>query len=79
MTEKFLQETVVPATFYSEWDDGSVFATSCVVNLETKAVFDISTVDVDPDAALVKEYVEISGEKYPVFEKDEAGTEEFWY
>lgn len=57
------------ATFISVWDNGYEVITNCKVNMETKEIFDIETVDVDVDI-LEEEYVTIDDKKYSVSEID---------
>lgn len=57
------------AKFTSVWDGGYEVITNCKVNMETKEIFDIETVDVDVDI-LEEEYVTINDKKYSVFEID---------
>ena len=67
------------ATFTSVWDDGIEVTTHCMVNTETKEVFDI---EADYSASnlyldiLNKEYVTIDGEDYPI---SSDGSTEYWY
>ena len=57
------------ATFTSVWDDGYEVITNCKVNMETKEIFDIKSVDIDVDI-LKEEYVTINDKKYSVSEID---------
>lgn len=57
------------ATFISVWDNGYEVITNCKVNMETKEIFDIETVDVDVDI-LEEEYVTIDDKKYSVSKID---------
>lgn len=72
------------ATFTSVWDEGSrdcqEITASCKVNMETKEVFDIETVNVDDlDLDILsREYVTIDGKKYSIARKGEEEAE-FWY
>lgn len=50
-------DSIVKAMFVSEWEDGSIVETPCMVNLNSREVFDIEIADVDPDANLEAEYV----------------------
>lgn len=63
------------ATYTSVWDGGFAVTTNCKVNMETKEVFDIETVDVDVDI-LEYEYVTIDGKEYPVSNDEDT---EYWY
>ena len=56
-------------TFTSVWDGGYEVTTNCKVNMETKEVFDIESVDVDVDI-LEEEYVTIDGVDYSVSDID---------
>ena len=65
------------ATFTSVWDGGYAITTNCKVNMETKEVFDIETVEVDDSIdVLDNEYVTIDGIDYPVSADD---MTEYWY
>lgn len=68
-------DMIKEATFTSVWDGGYEVTTNCKINMETKEVFDIETVDVDVNI-LEYEYVTIDGKEYPV-SNDEAT--EYWY
>lgn len=57
------------ATFTSVWDGGYEVITNCKVNMETKEIFDIETVDINVDI-LEEEYVTINNKKYSVSEID---------
>ncbi len=58
---------VVTATFVSEWDDGSIFATACKVDLDTGSVFDIDQVDAgEVNRVVENEYVLINGVRHDV-------------
>ena len=57
------------STFTSVWDGGYEVTTNCKVNMETKEVFDIESVDVDVDI-LEEEYVTIDGAKYSISDVD---------
>lgn len=63
------------ATYTSVWDGGYEVTTNCKVNMGTKEVFDIETVDVDVDI-LEYEYATIDGKEYPV---SNDGDSEYWY
>ena len=68
------------AQFVSVWDGGVEIETPCRVNLETREVFDIVVSNYDGDH-LEKEYIEIEGEEFPVFQISDITDEdnEFWY
>ena len=68
------------ALFFSVWDGGTIIGTPCKVNTETMEVFDIVTVECDVDMC-EEEYIEIDGERYPVFQEDNIvkESEEYWY
>ena len=74
---------VVEARFVSEWEDGSVVETPCMLNLNTREVFDIETADVDPDSNLAGEYVILpDGSKEPVtclFELTDLPVDNIYY
>lgn len=58
---------IIQARFVSEWENGSVVETRCMLNLNTKEVFAIETADADPDSNLAGEYVILpDGSKEPV-------------
>ena len=57
------------ATFTSVWDGGYEVTTNCKVNMETKEVFDIESVDVDVNI-LEKEYVTVDSVDYSVSDID---------
>lgn len=70
------------AIFGSVWDGGTVIETPCMVNTETKEVFDIGLVQVcDGLDMLEREYVKIDGVEYPVFQHSDITEEdeEYWY
>ena len=71
---------VKEALFVSVWDGGVEIDTPCKVNLETKEVFDIVTSRYNGDH-LEKEYIEIDGKEFPVFQISDIADEdnEFWY
>ena len=60
---------------------GTAITTDCKVNMETKKVFDIKVSEDTADMvnSLDEEYVMIDGTRFDVFEKDEAGQNDFWY
>lgn len=68
------------ALFVSVWDGGVEIETPCRVNMETMEVFDIMKARYDGDI-LEKEYVEIDGEEFPVFQVSDIteNEDEFWY
>lgn len=68
------------ALFVSVWDGGVEIGTPCKVNTETKEVFDIVIVRYDGDV-LEKEYIEIDGEEFPVFQVSDITEDnnEYWY
>lgn len=73
---------IVRATFGSVWDGGEVVETPCMVNLETKEVFNIEmNQDCNDLDVLEKEFVEINGVEYPVFQNSDITEEdnEYWY
>lgn len=74
------------ATFTSVWDEFSRqrqdVTARCKVNMDTKEVFDIETVNVDSLCLdiLSREYITIDGVEHPVSSMDEKDREtEFWY
>ena len=52
---------MLKTTFTSKWDDGSVVKTPCEYNPETGEVT-AESVDFEPDAALVQEYISLPDE-----------------
>lgn len=67
------------ARFTSVWDgESQEVSVACKVNMDTKEVFDIQTVDVTGVDVLDREYVTIDGEEYPVSREREDDTE-YWY
>ena len=68
------------ALFVSVWDGGVEIETPCKVNTETKEVFDIIIARYDGDV-LEKEYIEIDGEEFPVFQVSDITEDnnEYWY
>lgn len=70
----------VAAVFVSVWDGGIEISSRCLVNMETKEVFDIEPTKYDGDI-LEKEYVEIDGIQYPVSKLDDGAEYDgmFWY
>lgn len=68
------------ATFTSVWDDGIEITSQCMVNTESKEVFDIKIVDTETVEILKKEYITMDNQSYPVVSKDERSTEsDYWY
>ena len=47
---------MVPCTFTSEWDDGSVVVTQCTYDPDTGEV-NPDAADIDPDASLEREFI----------------------
>lgn len=69
------------ATFTSVWDGGYEVTTNCMVNTETREVFDVEMAEVDESfEQLDYEYITLDGEKYAV-DNVEDGTDgvNFWY
>lgn len=70
------------ATFTSVWDGGIEITTNCKVDMETKEVFDIETVEGDERLEhLYKEYITIDGIDYAVLnasEFEDIDKSEFW-
>lgn len=68
------------AVFVSVWDGGVEIDTPCRVNMETREVFDIQQSRYEGDC-LEKEYIEIDGVEYPVFQVSDIVEEddEYWY
>lgn len=74
-TETGSVTNVKDALFVSKWSDDSVFASNCKVNMETKQITDIQSIDYDPGCSLREEVVIVDGAEYPAVEL----TEGFWY
>lgn len=72
---------IVNAEFTSVWDgETTSVSTSCMVNLKTREVFDITQLDVQNVSPLDRQYITLAdGREFPVFEADEADQEDFWY
>ena len=60
---KNTKSKIIKAAFVSIWDGNVYIETSCKINLETKEVFNIKTVDYEGDM-LEKEYVIIPVKRY---------------
>lgn len=77
------EQLLKDATFTSVWDEGSrdcqEITTACKVNMETKEVFDIETVDCFGVDVLDREYVTIDGTQYSVSRKEDGEDTEYWY
>lgn len=71
---------IISASFVSEWDGGTQIITSCKVNLDTKEVFNIQSVDCNVNN-LEEEYIIINDEKFPVLQKSDIteNSDEYWY
>ena len=72
------------AEFTSVWDSGNnVITKRCKVNMETREVFGIEQEDdaniLEDLDILDREYITIDGNDYDVFNKDEAGENDYWY
>jgi hypothetical protein len=68
------------AIFESYWDGGICVSTSCKVNMDTKEVFDVEmATNVDGLDCLDAEMVVIDDVQYPVFRKEDAGPDNFFY
>jgi len=60
------------------WDGGHAVTTKCKVNMKTREVFDIETIEVsDSLDVLESEFVTINGVNYSVSDDDE--NTEYWY
>ena len=80
--EKEADSAITKATFVSEWDGGTQIISPCFVNMETKEVFDIETVDPgDSVDSLDREYIIFNDTEYTVcpLSEYEDGEAEFWY
>ena len=65
------------AKYISIWN-GERIESTCRANTDTKEVFNIEQSNYTPDSFCEGEYVEIDGEEYEVFVKDDAGDGEYW-
>lgn len=74
-----LDEHIIDTTFTSYWDGGVAIHTSCKVNLLTKEVFDIKTINTDGLENLEGEDIEIGNYLHPVYKKEEAEEGDYWY
>lgn len=68
---------IIEANYISIWNDERI-ETTCKVNTDTKEVFDIELSSYIPGGICNGEYVEIDGEEYEVFIKDDAGYGDYW-
>lgn len=75
------EDVVAPATYVSVWDNGVSIESSCKVNLRTREVFDIGTVDAGEVEILEAEFIRMpDGEEFDVFCEDDAKPETaFWH
>lgn len=75
--------TIVSATYVSEWDNTITVYSDCKVNLTTKEVFDIRLVDIDGVDSLTREYIIIENDdnEHTVAEQSDynPSNHEFWY
>ena len=70
------------ATFVSVWDGGYTVESTCFVNLKTKEIVEIETVDVGNQFDILEaEFVVIGNVRFPVHRKDECcdGYDGYWY
>ena len=65
------------------WDGGYAITTKCKVNIKTKEIFDIDSVDAGDDFdCLDREFVMVGGEYYEAIRIDEDENEHlglYWY
>lgn len=75
------EEQIVPAEFVSEWDDAYTVTTPCRVNMVSKEVTDIETVDTVGFEQLTREYILLNGEEHNVFQQSDLteNEDEYWY
>lgn len=64
---------IVEATFVSEFQDGTIVRSSCIYNLDSGRAYDIEIVDVEIDASVEREYVELASGAMIEVEVDERG------
>lgn len=84
VVEEYLERVksyVVSATFVSVWDGGTEINSPCMVNLETKEIFNITKVDTKCDVDILEgEYVKIGEDLYGACSKEDADTNPgYWY
>lgn len=76
---------ICDADFVSVWDGGIEVRSKCKVNTKIHEVFDIEISQENPDNfdVLERQYIEINGNEFPVFHKEELNETEqsllFWY
>lgn len=76
---------ICEADFISVWDGEITVRTQCKVDIKTHEVFAIKQSSDNPDNfdVLEREYIEINGNEYPIFRKDELNKKDrqfsFWY
>lgn len=73
---------IASAQYVTVWDSGMTVTTSCKVNLKTKEVFDIETLDMPTVEVLEEEFIRFSnGTEEDVYPKDCAEKPEgaYWY
>lgn len=75
------EEQIVPAEFVSERDDAYTVTTPCRVNMVSKEVTDIETVDTVGFEQLTREYILLNGEEHNVFQQSDLteNEDEYWY
>lgn len=72
------------AEYTSVWDDCFPITTKCLVNTDTKEVFNIKTARDTPESIdiLTREYITLDGVEYPVIPNDDITGNNytgFWY
>lgn len=73
-------DTIVCGIFTSYWDGYTTISTPCKVNLRTKQVYDIEPCSTAENCCVLDhETVELNGEIYPVYPKNEAKEGEYFY
>lgn len=69
----------VDGTYTSVWDDGIKLTSKCTVNMDTKMVMILESLDVDV-RILENEYITLNGEDFdvcPLLERE--SEDQFWY
>ena len=78
------KNNIINATFTSVWDGGYEISTDCRINLKTREIVEIKTVE-DPDVEILNyEYITINSEDFPACHKDDMdyvleSQDAYWY
>ena len=79
----FPNDEIRSAQFISRWDDGSMFKTSCTVNVKTRRIIALSVGFAgcsSPAASLEAQVVVLNDREYPVYEdENEADDNEEYF